>query len=228
MAEAAQQQAGRETRQLVVRSALEKHFSGICAFARKLMTQISRTEPLPVSSDMTGDPFWRSLKEHLSRSPLWSNFEKWNSLETACRESANALRKRAEREAVQRTGMVFSSSIKQQGFYEGWFGAAIFHAQSVARGWSGLKVAGYRLDRTTYGIRLDRGDFTVALTSEKRIPALKRAFDTMLKDIENWPEYHALKHNTDVFLGTRSVIQDELTTIIMRRVVPGRCKYCPI
>jgi hypothetical protein len=228
IAEARQQMESREARQMVVRSALERHFGSICSFAKKFKTQVSRLEPEPITSDLTGDPLWHSLKEHLPRSPIWSNIEKWSTIQKAYEESFTVLWKRIAEEAPNKAGMPFSSSAKQQGIYDGYFDAMAAHAKSIARGEPGLNGIDYRREETSHGIRLDRGRYTLAMVSENRIPSLKRSFDASLKDLENWPECQSLKRNTELFISIRSVIQDELTTIIMRRVVSGRCKYCPL
>jgi hypothetical protein len=227
IAEAREQKEGHEARQLVIRSALEKHFAGICAFARKLRTQVLRREPVIISGDLTGDPLFRSLKEHLPRSPMWDSVNRWPGMVAAYNTSSLALRRRIEQEALRETVIPFSSSLSQQGLYEGWFDGMLAHAKLAALGEAGLNPAYYRLETTSHGIRLNTGIYTLALTSEAKVSLLQKAFNSMLEDVEKWPEYDDLRNNTEKFLAMQAVIQDELTTVILRRVVSGRCHYCP-
>jgi hypothetical protein len=158
---------------------------------------------------------------------MWSNIEKWGSIVTSYEESVTTLRERVKKEAHRKVGMPFSSSLEQQGIDEGWFDAVTAHAKSTARGDLGLNDVDYRTETNSHGITLFRSKYALAVTSEKRLASLKKAFNAMLTDIESWPEYDSLKRSTELFISIRSVIQDELTTIIMRRVVSGRCRYCP-
>ena len=42
-----------------------------------------------------------------------------------------------------------------------------------------------------------------------------------------WNEYSMLKRHTEDFMRIKRAIHEELLKIILRRIVPGKCVYCP-
>ena len=46
--------------------------------------------------------------------------------------------------------------------------------------------------------------------------------------VKEWEEYAALEKLFTKLFRTKSKLQDEIAVIILRRIVPGRCKYCPL
>ena len=48
------------------------------------------------------------------------------------------------------------------------------------------------------------------------------------KDAESWEEYRELARQISVFEGIRKTLNEELTRIMLRRVLPGNCGYCPL
>jgi len=42
-----------------------------------------------------------------------------------------------------------------------------------------------------------------------------------------WQEYDELRKLTQDFMRTQQAVKEELTRIILRRVLPGKCMYCP-
>lgn len=62
---------------------------------------------------------------------------------------------------------------------------------------------------------------------EDRVKDIQQLFDAMINETLDWEEYLALKKHTEEFLGIKAATHDELTKIILRRIVPGRCVYCP-
>jgi hypothetical protein len=47
------------------------------------------------------------------------------------------------------------------------------------------------------------------------------------KESTEWQEYQELSSLTQDFLKAQQGLKEELTRIILRRVVPGKCMYCP-
>jgi hypothetical protein len=53
------------------------------------------------------------------------------------------------------------------------------------------------------------------------------AYRQLTKNALDWEEYQALSKQVQEFMEIRHDIGAQLTTIILRRVVPGKCIYCP-
>lgn len=217
----------REARHVVLRAALEQHYVDLCSFAEKLKADLSGNAPTSVSLTLKEDPMWRALHEHLPRLRLWRDIEGWQRLVPEFDKSTEGLKERIESEAASQASLEFVSSVDKIGLYDGFTDGLVFHLQAVARGWQGLEGIAYKLANTQNGTRVERGAYTLALVPEDGVKDIQELFDAMMGEALDWEEYLALKKHTEEFLGIKAAIHDELTKIILRRVIPGRCVYCP-
>jgi hypothetical protein len=138
------------------------------------------------------------------------------------------LKERIRAEALPAASMKFSSSVAEIGLYDGFVDGLIFHLKAVARGWQGLTGMEPELTRTKDGVRVKRGAFALALSPEGEADNVNKFFDAIMNEALGWDEYLRLKKDTDDFLRCKRAIENELTTIILRRIIPGKCLYCPI
>lgn len=218
----------REARQQVLRQALERHYGDLCAFAEKLKADMSGNVPTDIAWSLKEDPMWQALREHLPRISLWRNIERWLKSIPEFEEAVEKLKERINAEAVSGSSLKFSSSLTQTGLYDGFTNGMLFHLQAVARGWQGLNGIEPRPVETEHGVRVERGAFTLALAPEGKVNTVDKLFDAMMDEALDWEEYSRLKRSTDEFLRVKREIHKELTAIILRRVLPGKCLYCPI
>lgn len=217
----------REARHVVLRAALEQHYVDLCSFAEKLKAGLSGNAPTSISLTLKEDPMWRALHEHLPRLRLWRDIEGWQRLVPEFDKSIEGLKKRIKSEAASQASLEFVSSADKIGLYDGFTDGLVFHLQAVARGWQGLEGIAYKLVNAQNGTRVERGIYTLALVPEDRVKDIQQLFDAMMNETLDWEEYLALKKHTEEFLGIKAATHDELTKIILRRIVPGRCVYCP-
>jgi len=218
----------REARQAVLRNALTRHFADICSFAKKLERKItSMTEPFPIPDDPAGDPIWLSLKEHLPRSPLWKNLDMLKNEQAIFKESSDALEVKIEAEVTTRANTLDISDSGGKGSLEGWRDALLALAKLTARLGHDIEHVVYREEQIVDGVELFRGAYSLGIMPENRVEAVEKLFDDLLNDVLTSEEYALLKKNTVEFLRMQSSIKEELNRVILRRVVPGRCRYCP-
>ncbi len=217
----------REARQSVLRQALEKHYVDLCAFAEKLKIDTSGNVPSRISIGLRTDPMWSALREHLPRSLLWRDLGKWDNLAMNIKGATEEIRQRIKTEAESRASMKFVSSTDTVGLIDGFIEGLVFHTEAAARGESGLDGIAYKETETASGVFVQRGAYGLALVLKEKVQPVQKLFDSMMVDVLNWEEFSNLKANTDQFLRLKKEIHDELTKIMLRRVVPGRCTYCP-
>ena len=55
-----------------------------------------------------------------------------------------------------------------------------------------------------------------------------RVVTDLLNDIATWEQQDEVRKIYTELNSIKAAVQEELTTIMLRRVVPGRCTYCPI
>lgn len=222
-----QEREVREAKQTVLRQAMEKHYVDLCSFAEKLKAQFQGDAPSALSVMFKDDPMWRALREHMPRSPLWKDIDRWAKLEEHFRLLLEQLKERIRREARARTSLEFVSSPHKLGFLEGFTDAVVFHLRSLARGGQGLKGIGYDTRKTELGIWVHQGAFSIAIVSEDEVDNVKQACNSLMEEAVGWQEYSALLELTQEFVRIQRDIREELTKIILKRVVTGRCTYCP-
>jgi hypothetical protein len=217
----------REARQVVLRQALENHYVDICSFAEKLRAEISGRAPSMVSPILKDDPMWKALRQHLPRSPLWKDIDRLERLAEPFRLCLDNIKERVRKEAVSRTSLQFVSSGDEIGFTDGLPEGIAFHLQSVARRERGLAEVSYNRKSAKTLVRIEHGAFNIALVPEEKAEEVIAISRSLEKESTEWQEYQELSSLTQDFLKAQQGLKEELTRIILRRVVPGKCMYCP-
>lgn len=217
----------REAKQVVLRGALERHYADLCSFAEKLKADLSGDVPTNVSMTLRDDPMWRALHEHLPRLRLWTDIEKWRRLAPEYEKSVERCKEHIQSEAASRVSLEFVSSAKSIGLNDEFTDGLAFHLQAAARDGQGLKDTEYYLLNTKRGVRVRLGAYMIALVPEDKVKDVQGLFNAIMDEALDWEEYSVLKKCTEEFLKAKRGIHEELTKIILRRIIPGRCVYCP-
>jgi hypothetical protein len=217
----------REARQVVLRQALEKHYLDICSFAEKLRAELGGRAPSILSPMVKDDPMSKALRQHLPRSPLWRDIDRIERLAEPYRLCLDNIKQRAKREAESRTSLRLVSSADEVGLLDGLAEGVVFHVQSIAEGGQGLREVGYSKKSTKTLIRIDQGAFTIALVPEEKTDEVIAMSRAIIDECTEWQESEELFRLTREFTKAQQSLKEELTTIILRRVVPGKCTYCP-
>jgi len=216
----------REAKQTVLRQAIERHYVDLCSFAEGLKAQFQAEVPGSLPPTFKEDPMWRALHEHMPRSPLWKNIDKCRELEGRYNILLEQLRKQIREKAEDRTSLKFAEPAGKIGLAEGFVDALIFHLMSLARDGQGFKGE-YRTEKLPSCSWVSRGAFSLALVPDGEIDKIKGACDYLSEQAVSWPEYSSLSKIIQEFLRIRGEIREELTKIILKRVLTGRCLYCP-
>jgi len=100
----------------------------------------------------------------------------------------------------------------------------------TARGEAGLdKRADFRLgavDQETTSI--DYGPFTIGRVPNEWVAEVKNVVLDLMNKVTTWEEHGEMSHLLARSERVKRELHDELLVIILRRVVPGRCRYCPL
>lgn len=214
-----------EARTYVLRNALERHYEDLCKFATELkavfyMPTSFGSAPVGLNEYYQQNPLLAALREHLPRSPLWKHIAAWDEARQAYATSVQALTERIRHE-VAASGL-FSKATgipDMDRLYEAVEDDFGYHMLALLRGERGLRGAGGRGKGA--GLEFRRNELL-------HLPEDKQAWlSEFMIEAQEWQEYQALTQAVKRLDQARKEVSLEADTLALRRVVAGRCRYCP-
>jgi hypothetical protein len=191
----------------VLRNAIQAHNHDLCTFAQKIDDQLKSDRH--VLTHLKEDPLWVALHEHLPRSLIWKNLDKWEQL---FGQISQLNRKLGELLEAQIEARLKSITLSQEvGLGYRMFRALNSHIEDAARAQPEI-LKNFNLNK-------------IPESEDTRIVEL---IHNLLDEVAQWPEYTELISASDEFRKIRRLLHDQLLIILLRRVIPGRCRYCPV
>lgn len=223
-----QEMERKEARSVVLRQALEQHYADLCDFAQKLDLQLT-TEGSTLDT-MRGNCMWSALHEHLPRSIIWRNLDKWEHLQSEILQLEHMVEDFAGERIESESGFKFTISSKEVGFNKGTLFAIAAYFKATAK-----EEAEHLTDADFTLSPLD-GNFTdvelnpyrIGRFPNQQVPDIQKLIRKLMAEVIRWEEYNEMHHFLKELERVQRVLRDELSVIILRRIVPGRCKYCPL
>lgn len=223
---ARQEREVKEARSMVLRNALERHYADLCGYAERLSRQISGEAAGGSAHD---EHLRAALRQHLPRSPIWTYQNQRDSL----RHEIARLFEEANRklEGVKADCRLKSELDEgERGVIAGIIGALKFQMEQWAWGSSGLNLKDNLISEPAKEgfVNLSYGSFQIGRVREEQVKLIGMVLEDWESRLKGWEEYQKLEK---LFLELRRVeknLRDELAVITLRRIVPGRCKYCPL
>jgi hypothetical protein len=221
----------RDVKSAVYERALEKHYADMCTFAKKLLAFLSANSQVEALQSYRNDPLWKALKEHMPKSKLWSNINKWETTLREFNKSADSLDKQIQKKTVKKTQLRFiEADTLDIGLLQGLVDAVKFHLTSVARSGLGLKGARFTTENVETFFLVKWGPYSVACIGHgdvENVEEIKKLCLSLIKNANAWKGYTVLVEKTGELKEVNGHLEDELTRIRMKRVVEGKCRYCP-
>jgi len=223
-----QERERREAKSLVLRRALEQHYADLCAFAQRLTAQVTTEgRTLLVLRD---ERMWSALREHMPRSIVWKSLDKWEHIQSQIEQLEIEMAKSFEEKVKSTLPLDFVTAPQEVGLTDGVILALAFHCKVMAQGRQGL------LGRTDFALRqladqvtdIQLGAFYICRVPNDQVTDIKNLVTEVLDEVTTWNSYHDLERLYAELKRVQRVLEDELAIITLRRIVPGRCKYCPI
>ena len=175
-------------------------------------------------------PLIMGLRQHMPRSPLWENLRKWNRALTELAELEGVIRNNLQREieADRRLNDIVSQGAN--GVIPAAVDVLVHQVKEWARGREGLNIdRDIHLEKASAGrVRMRYGFSHFGELQESYVETVKAVlinFESGLKTRSEYLEMEKLSHR----LGRlKTNIGESLTIILLRRILPGRCKHCPL
>jgi len=229
---AKQEREVKEARAAVLRNALERHYDDLRKFAETLNSEILGASNIPSSPD--DDLMEAALRQHLPRSPIWGYMSKRQNLQ-----------QRADEEQ-QKLEIVIDESVKADrrltplindgldGIVPGIVAVLVAEAKQWTHGNTGYSLkdslvtesAGEGLVNPCFGFS-HMGIMEVE-HSERCIKIVHDVLEDLESRLRDWEEYRNLEKTIAEIGRLDRKLREELAIVRLRRIVPGRCKYCPL
>ncbi len=212
----------------VLRETLVAHYHDLLETVQSIEKQISDDRSVSVGKEQ---PLMFGLQQHMPRSPLWENLRKWNRAVTELAGLLEVIPNRI-REAVEADGRL--SSIASHGASGVTIAAVevlVFQIKAWSRGWQGLHMQDdIHVERTPEGkVRMRYGFSSFGeLEDEGSVKVIKDVLTDLESRLRLSPEHLELEKLYGRLRRLGIAIRETITLVGLRRIVPGKCKYCPL
>lgn len=229
---AKQEREAREARSIVLRSALEKHYEDLLSFAEALNSRISGLGDVSIPRD--NELLEAALRQHLPRSPIWNYLLKWekvNKEKDEIQRNIDILIEEAVKAEPRLTPLMRGG---MDGVIPGITAALTFQSKHWSQGYKGLNPKDNLLTEPAGDgiVNLRYGAFFMGIMDTEHVNEHKKIVGKVLETLEarikEWEPYRNVEQRIVEIGRLRSKLQEELAIIRLRRIVPGRCKYCPL
>jgi len=225
---ARQEREVREARSTVLRNAVESHYRDLCKLAEELDTEIKQDNIIP--SQLKDSRMWSALREHMPRSPLWKKLGRWDSIleEIANLEDDIGEQLRGEIEADSRLNKILAAG--ENAGIPGIVAALDFQGESWAQGRRGLDIKdNFKVEPVGDGVvNVSYGAFKLDKAKEEHAAIIREVLIDFESKIISWELYKKMQKSFTELESLKRGLRDELAIVTLRRIVPGRCKYCPV
>jgi hypothetical protein len=216
-----------KARSEVLRDVLVDHYRDLLDTVRNIEKQMSGEALVSMEKEQ---PLMLGLRQHMPRSPLWENLRKWNRTLTELAESKDVIRNKIQRE-IEADGRL--NGIVSQGA-NGVIRAAVDVLVHQVKEWvSGREGSKFdrdiHIEKTKEGrVRMRYGFSSFGEIEESQVEIIKAVLIDFESGLKDWPEYLEVEKLFNRLGRLKASILEILTVILLRRIVPGKCKFCPI
>jgi hypothetical protein len=216
----------KEARSVVLRQAMERHYQDLCNLAERLDAIVAGSGI--GMSDLKNEPLWRALREHLPRAVLWKKLDSWEKALKDLSDIDSTIQAQA-RAMVEESAFGYSEVPDAVGFGPGLLQAVSRQSEASERGKKGLTLeADFRIGRAGEGRHtLQLGPFSVGIATAEHLEAARTLLQRVMSGVPAWVDYYEVSRHTEELRRARERVQDDLLEITLKRVVSGRCRYCP-
>jgi len=229
---AKQEREAREARSIVLRNALERHYDDFRKFAEKLNSEITGLGQVSYSTD--DDFIEAGLRQHLPRSPIWGYWSKWKNLQQKATEEERKLEIAIEELVKTDKRLIPLINAGLNGITPGTKDVLVAEVKQWYHGNTAYTLRdSLVLEPAGEGKVNPRFGFShIGTMGTGKAQEVSLIVHDALEDLEiklrDREEYHKLEKTVADIGRIGSKLREELAVIRLRRIVPGRCKYCPL
>ncbi|OGN89042.1 MAG: hypothetical protein A2158_02240 [Chloroflexi bacterium RBG_13_46_14] len=219
--------ASKEVRQAVLRNALLDHFQDMVYLVEKVMEFINAKAT--VSLEPEKEKLLDGLRQHLPRSPIFKCLNRWELLQKGKAEINQKISGRLlDIKVLLKLGGDDIKDLPKEN-YSSLRDILNHQIECWSTGVKALDVSrDFVMKDTGELVDVNYGRYNIGMMSKDTGNRLKNAISKIEQKILKWEEVKKLGELYIEETRLRNKLLDELQVIKLRRVVPGRCRYCPI
>jgi len=230
---AKQEREIREARSIVLRNALEEHYRDLCKYADFLSRSVFSNGRISVEG---GSPtvdvisMNTALRQHLPRSPIWRDLNRLEQLNGKITELEAEVKQEINNEVGKEKKLVKILAAGENQVIDGITAVLAFQLKAWVQEQKGLNIGdNFKVKSSGEGmVYIEYGFAHIGKVQEEHIQDIIDVLTDFESRIVDWEQFDSMKKLFTDLKRVRSSLQEELAVIINRRIVPGKCKYCPI
>ena len=232
---AKQEKESKEARASVLRSALERHYADLCRYAERLGGQSSARHFTGADVSVTPAIQYElqlatALRQHIPRSPIWGLLNQQTKLRASEVQLTKEIKRRIEESVASDPHLLTALTGEENGVIPGLIIALSAQAQQWIQGWSSVNVEDNLKAKSAESgfVDLSYGAYNMGVVKEEHVELVRTVILDWTVRIKEWDVFHGLEKNLRDLERVEKNLRDEIAVIALRRVVPGRCRYCPL
>jgi hypothetical protein len=222
-------------RSIGLRNALEEHYRDLCKYAEFLNYSIGSEGRVWVDGGLlstTVDIIHMNiaLRQHLPRSPLWKDLNKLSQLNDKLAEVEVNIKQRISDEVERDSRLGEISTTGESQAIDGIVDVLAFQAKAWSQGQRGLNMNdNFKVKPAGDGwVGVEYGFAHMGKVPENRTQDINDLLSDFEQRIVDWEQLDNMRRLFTEIGRVQSSLREELAVIIHRRIVPGKCKYCPL
>lgn len=201
----------REASVIVLRNAKEDHYKDLIKYANKLDEAIQK-EPLSIKFDR----YYDALKEHLPKSPMWKALDELIKLDKEIIDLKVELLNEVPDINLENSSVEYA-------IYKNNLKEAIL--EDTINPQNRKPIVSYQTAPGCVGI--SKGDIRLGIVPEKDTDKIVKEFGFIIKSNTSSKNAKDLQKKFEERSVKIEKIREEIAVIAIKRILPGRCKYCP-
>jgi len=226
--QAKQEREVKEARSMVLRNALEKHYKDMCDYAQRLDSEIigKTVETWSVHDEQIR----AALRQHLPRSPIWAYLNQFATLPQRIAKLKDEADKKLEEAVKSDSRLATLVSDGEIGVIPGIIVALSLQIEQRPQGISRLNLEDDLIQESAEEgfVNLRYGIAQMGKVKKEYVTIIREVLQDWESRLKDWEEFRKLEKCFVELRRVKANLRDQLAVIILRRIVPGRCRYCPL
>jgi len=221
-----EEQQQKQATLMVYRDALQAHYHDLSTLAQTLDAQVKRGEPIALISEV--NLLMVALHEHMKRTPLLTSIDKWNVHLQKMDDMKKSVQDRIKKEVGSDSPI---RDLSPENYKQTIDSLATVLELQFERWVQGLRPFNLKedfvIESVEGGVIPRYGAYRFGLMIQESAEVLKKHITDFEVRIKQWKEIMEMQNLLKEKGKLGNELSEELSYIIYRRVIPGKCRYCP-